>query len=204
MSLFNELKRRNVFRVAIAYLVVVWLVMQISDVVLNNISAPDWVFQALMLFLAIGFPFAVIFAWAFELTPEGLKRENEVDRSQSITSKTGRRIDLMIIGVLVIAVGGLLVDKFISSESPEPTEVVVVDDSNSDTAAPSIAVLPFANMSADESSVYFSDGLADTVLHMLAQIRELRVAARTSSFQFRDQLMDVAEIGKQLNVGAIL
>ena len=213
MSFFDELKRRNVFRVAIAYVIVAWLTMQIVDVVLNNITAPDWVFQVLMLFLAIGLPFALIFAWAFELTPEGLKLEKDVDRSQSVTQKTGRRIDSLIIGVLVVAVGMLLADKFIlsgSPESPKPLESMesVADDTPATMAepdtAPSVAVLPFTNMSADESSGYFSDGLADTVLHMLAQVRELRVAARTSSFQFRDQTMDIAKIGEQLNVGAIL
>ena len=101
MSLFNELKRRNVFRVAIVYLVVAWLVMQVADVVLNNITAPGWVFQALMLFLAIGFPFAVIFAWAFEMTPEGLKKESEVDRTQSITPHTGKKLNSMIVVVMM-------------------------------------------------------------------------------------------------------
>jgi len=204
MSLFNELKRRNVFKVAIAYIIVAWLVLQVADVVLNNITAPDWVFQVLMLFLVVGFPFAMIFAWAFEMTPEGLKREHEVDRSQSITSQTGRRLDFLIIGVLVVAVGMLLVDKFLLSEPPMTPETVAEDVADPEDSVPSIAVLPFVNMSADESSAYFSDGLADTVLHMLAQIRDLRVAARTSSFQFRGQSLDVAKIGEQLNVGTIL
>ena len=207
MSFFNELKRRNVFRVAIAYVIVAWLTMQIVDVVLNNITAPDWVFQVLMLFLAIGLPFALIFAWAFELTPEGLKKEKDVDRSQSVTQKTGRRLDFLIIGVLVVGIGMLLADKFLLTDAPESTEVVADDApalSAAPDTAPSVAVLPFTNMSADESSGYFSDGLADTVLHMLAQVRELRVAARTSSFQFRGQSLDITKIGEQLNVGAIL
>jgi TolB-like protein/cytochrome c-type biogenesis protein CcmH/NrfG len=204
MSFFHELKRRNVFRVAIAYVIVAWLAMQIIDVVLNNITAPDWIFQVLMLFLAIGLPFALIFAWAFELTPEGIKKEKEVDRSQSITTNTGRRLDYLIIGVLVIAVSVLLADKFLLTDAPIASEIVADDSASPLETTPSIAVLPFANMSADESSVYFSDGLADTVLHMLAQVPGLRVAARTSSFQFRGQSLDVAKIGEQLNVGAIL
>ena len=207
MSFFNELKRRNVFRVAIAYVIVAWLTMQIVDVVLNNITAPDWVFQVLMLFLAIGLPFALIFAWAFELTPEGLKLEKDVDRTQSVTQRTGRRLDFLIIGVLVVGIGMLLADKFLLTDAPESTEVVADDApalSAAPDTAPSVAVLPFTNMSADESSGYFSDGLADTVLHMLAQVRELRVAARTSSFQFRGQSLDITKIGEQLNVGAIL
>jgi len=105
MSFFNELKRRNVFRVAIAYLVVAWLVLQVADVVINNIGAPDWVFQVIMLVLALGFPLVLVFAWAFEMTAEGLKKEKNVDRSQSITNKTGRKLDFTIIGVMAIALG---------------------------------------------------------------------------------------------------
>ena len=97
MSFFTELKRRNVFRVGIAYAVVAWLVMQFADVVLNNITAPDWVFQVIMLLLAIGFPVVLVFAWAFEMTPEGLKKERDVDRSQSVTPHTGRTLDRAII-----------------------------------------------------------------------------------------------------------
>jgi TolB-like protein/tetratricopeptide (TPR) repeat protein len=156
------------------------------------------------LLLALGFPLALFFAWAYELTPEGLKREHDVDRSQSIVSQTGRRIDFLIIGVLVVAIGMLLVEKFLLPEAEETAGLVAEDAAATLDATPSIAVLPFVNMSADESSVYFSDGLADTVLHMLAQVSELRVAARTSSFQFRGQSMDVSKIGEQLNVGTIL
>ncbi len=102
MSIFRELKRRNVFRVGIAYIVVAWLIMQVADIVLGNIGAPDWVFQVILLLLAIGLPLILLFAWAFELTPEGLKREKDVDRSQSITHSTGRELDFIIIGVLAV------------------------------------------------------------------------------------------------------
>ena len=199
-SFFAELKRRNVFRVSIGYIIMAWLLLQVVDIVASIINSPDWVSQSILLLLGIGFPIAIFFAWAFELTADGIKREKDVDRTQSITSKTGRRLDFMIIGVLVVAVAWLGFDKFAIDSPQEPEEAVaeIIDES------PSIAVLPFANMSADADSVYFSDGLADTLLHMLAQIKELRVAARTSSFQFRDQSMDVADIGKQLNVGTLL
>jgi TolB-like protein/Flp pilus assembly protein TadD len=209
-SVWTELKRRNVVRVAIAYAVVSWLTLQFADVLVPLLGLPEWVGKFVFLLLAIGFPLALIFAWAYELTPEGLKLEKDVDRSQSVTRKTGRRIDSLIIGVLVIAVGMLLVDKFMLSESPESPEATEVVADNvpapmaEPDAAPSVAVLPFTNMSSDEDSGYFSDGLADTVLHMLAQVRELRVAARTSSFKFRGETHDIAEIGEQLNVGAIL
>jgi len=209
-SFFEELKRRNVYRIGVAYAIVTWLFLQVIDIVAPIFDLPDSAPKLVLTLLAIGFPVALIFAWAYEITPDGIKREAEVDRSQSITNRTGRRLDSLIIGVLVVAVGMLLVDKFIlseSSESAESTEIVA-EDAPAPTAepdtAPSVAVLPFTNMSSDEDSGYFSDGLADTVLHMLAQVRELRVAARTSSFKFRGEDHDIAEIGEQLNVGAIL
>ena len=198
--MFAELRRRNVFRVGFAYVIMAWLLLQIVDIVASIINPPDWVAQSILLLLGVGFPIAVFFAWAFELTPEGIKLERNVNRSQSITNKTGRRLDLVIFGILVIAVGWLGYDK-LTPDMPDVAEEIVADDIDE---SPSIAVLPFVNMSADESSAYFSDGLADTLLHMLAQIRELRVAARTSSFQFRDQSMHVADIGQQLNVSTVL
>src|SRR5210317_2193666 len=157
MSLFNELKRRNVFKVAIAYIVVAWFVLQVADVVLNNITAPGWVFKVLMLFVGIGFPFAVIFAWAFEMTPEGLKRESEVDRSQSITPETGKKLNMVITGILVLALGYFAYDKFVFSAGrdaaiAEATKQAVTDEVAVDQQAEmeidkSIAVLPFADMS---------------------------------------------------------
>ncbi len=206
-SFFAELKRRNVYRVGIAYVIVGWLALQALDIVVPIMRAPEWFSQLVLVLLVIGLPFALIFAWAYEMTPEGLKREKDVDRTQSVTQETGQRLNRMIIGILVLAVGILLVDKFfLDTGTPEDAAEVAVANEQLPTedATPSIAVLPFANMSADENSAYFSDGLADTLLHMLAQIREIRVAARTSSFQFRDQNTDIKEIAKTLNVGTIL
>ncbi len=207
ISFFAELKRRNVYRVGIAYVVVAWLALQALDIIVPIMRAPEWFSQLVLILLVIGLPFALIFAWAFEMTPEGLKREKDVDRTESITQETGHRIGRLTTTVLVLAVGFLLIDKFFLGDSAQepvadvaaPAEALVAEETT-----PSIAVLPFANMSADESSTYFSDGLADTLLHMLAQIREIRVAARTSSFQFRDQNTDITEIAEALNVGTIL
>jgi TolB-like protein/Tfp pilus assembly protein PilF len=207
ISFFAELKRRNVYRVGIAYVVVAWLALQALDIVVPIMRAPEWFSQLVLILLVIGLPFALIFAWAFEMTPEGLKREKDVDRTESITQETGQRISRLTTTVLVLAVGFLLIDKFFlgdpvpasDTDAITPAETVVAEETT-----PSIAVLPFANMSADENSTYFSDGLADTLLHMLAQIREIRVAARTSSFQFRDQNTDITEIAAALNVGTIL
>mgnify|MGYP001822838513 CR=1 FL=1 len=137
MSFFEELKRRNVIRVAIAYSVGAWFVLQLSDVVLENINAPDWVMQAVMLALAIGLPVVVLLAWAFEMTPEGIKKEKDVDRSQSITAVTGRKLDRMIIGILTVTVGYLLIDKLVLQDTTpapqettqsEPEEAVSIED----------------------------------------------------------------------------
>jgi TolB-like protein/Tfp pilus assembly protein PilF len=214
VQVFEELQRRNVVRVAIGYIVSSWLLIQVADLVLENIGAPAWVMQTILLVLALGFPVVLFFSWAYEVTPEGIKRESEVDRSQSITHVTRRKLDKAITVVLVIALAYFAVDKYVLSARPVAVAPqTVAEPSVREIAAPttvdtiigkSIAVLPFVNMSDDKSSEYFSDGLADTVLHMLAQIRELRVAARTSSFKFRDQALDISEIGTQLNVASVL
>ena len=216
MSLFNELKRRNVFKVTIAYIVMAWLVMQVADVILNNITAPEWVFHVLLLFLVIGLPFTVFFAWAFEMTPEGLKREHEVDRSQSITTQTGRTLDFLIIGVMVVALAYFVYDKFVLDPSRDAelvrattqavTEQVITEQEESAVSDNSIAVLPFVNMSDDASNEYFSDGLSEELLNLLAKIPELRVAARTSSFFYKDKLdtITLAEVAQQLGVNHLL
>ena len=199
MSLFNELKRRNVFRVGIAYLIVAWLVMQVSDVVINNVGAPAWVFQIILLVLGIGFPLALIFAWAFEMTPEGLKKEKDVDRNQSIAPKTANKLDRAIIVILALALTYFIWERFATPAKVEPVAAVIEQSIDK-----SIAVLPFVNMSADKNNEYFSDGLSEELLNLLAKVDGLKVAARTSSFKFRNSESDIAEIGKQLNVATIL
>jgi TolB-like protein len=193
-SVWGELKRRNVVRVGIAYVVVAWLLLQVADVVLNNIEAPVWVFQAIMLVLAIGFPLALFLAWAFEITPEGLKKEKDVDRSQSITHVTGRKLDFVIIGVLAIAVVYFVTDKFYWTDQ---TGILPVGDT-------SIAVLPFVPLSSGEDDGYFADGLTEEILNALAQLPELQVTARTSSFFFKGQNIPVPEIATRLNVAHIV
>lgn len=211
MSLFNELKRRNVFRVAIAYIVTAWLLLQVADVVLNNIDAPGWVFKAFMLALGIGLPIAIVFAWAFEITPEGLKKDREVDRSKSIANQTGRKLDRVIMTILAMALGYLIVDKVFLTSDPAPVQAntPATGTAGSETAATaeserSIAVLPFVNMSSDPEQEYFSDGISEELLNVLAQFRDLRVAARTSSFQFKGENLDIGKIAKQLNVAHVL
>jgi TolB-like protein/Flp pilus assembly protein TadD len=206
MSLFQELKRRNVIRVSLAYIVAAWLLLQIADVVINNIEAPDWVFQVIMLVIGLGFPLVVVFAWVFEMTAEGLKRETEVDRSDSMTRVTGRKLDLVIIGVLVAAVAYFAVDKF--GADSEARLSISTNDSITvppvSAADKSIAVLPFVNMSSDPEQEYFSDGISEELLNVLAQFPKLRVAARTSSFQFKGENLDIGEIAETLNVAHVL
>ncbi len=211
MSLFDELKRRNVFRVGIAYAVSAWVLLQIVDLVLENISAPEWVMQVFMLAVAIGFPFALLFAWAFEMTPEGVKLEKNVDRSQSITDVTAQKMNRGISIALAIAVVLLLVDKFHEPSNPEAQpeatatvqkagDVATIDAS----AEKSIAVLPFVNMSSDPEQDYFADGISEEILNALAKVNELKVAGRTSSFAFKGKNEDLLEIGKVLRVNHIL
>jgi len=210
MSLFAELKRRNVFRVGIGYVITSWLLLQVVDVVVPILAVPDWVPRLVLLLLAVGFVPALIFAWAFELTPEGLKREKEVDRSQSIAQTTGRKLDRAIMLVMALALVWFAWDKFRQPEPPtaEAPIAVTQEKAAADAAdlAPekSIAVLPFVNMSNDPDQEYFSDGLAEELLNRLAKINELRVAARTSAFQFKGQNLDIAEIGRQLKVDNVL
>jgi TolB-like protein/predicted TPR repeat methyltransferase len=194
-----------------------WLVMQVADVILNNVEAPAWVFHVLMLFLAIGFVFALFFSWAFEMTPEGLKREKDVDRSQSITQETGQKLNHLITGILILALAYFAFDKFVLSASREAalvkaTEKAAEQAIGAQAEAPtpaespekSIAVLPFVNLSSDPEQEFFSDGLSEELLNLLAQFPGLRVAARTSSFQFKGQNQDIADIAQTLKVAHIL
>jgi len=206
MNLFEELKRRNVFRVGIAYTVATWLLIQVTDTVFPRIGLPDSAVTLVIALLFVGFIPALIFAWAFEMTPEGIKREKDVDRTQSITPTTGRKLDRMIIGILTVTVAYLLIDKLVL-QGPAPAEPTQTTETESEAvveASPSIAVLPFVNMSGDKDNEYFSDGLTETLLHMLAQIPGLHVAARTSSFAFKGQNSSIDEIAKTLGVAHIL
>ena len=193
-QLFQELKRRNVFRVAIAYLAVAWLILQAADIVLDNIAAPGWLMQAVMFFMVIGFPIAVIFAWAFEMTPEGIKKEAEVDRSASIAQDTGKKLNRVIIGVLAAAVVFLMVDKFVLDDQPTVNG----------TTDKSVAVLPFVAMSRGPDDEYFADGLTEEILNSLTRVPELLVTARTSAFHFKGQDLPIPEIAATLGVAHIV
>ncbi len=207
MSFFAELKRRNVFRVGVAYAVIGWVLAQVAGFAAETFGAPDWVMKMLVVVLLLGLPLALFFAWAFELTPEGIKREKDVDRSASITRGTGRKLDFVIVGVLAIAVGILVVDRFVHNEGIDAPvagteltqaggqEVIATD-------SPSIAVLPFVNMSGDDD--YFADGLSEELLNLLSKVPDLKVAGRTSSFVFKDKTEDLRAIGDALGVNHVL
>ncbi len=213
MSLFAELKRRNVFRVGIAYVVVAWLVLQVADVVINNIEAPEWVFQVIMLMLALGFPLVLIFAWAFEMTPDGLKKEKDVDRSQSITTHTGRKLDFTIIGVLLLVAGYFVWESRFQTDEASPPDTVIAAKAGIHSASTndeikgrknSIAVLPFANRSRSEDDAFFSDGIHDDLLTQLSKIKDLRVISRTSVMKYKDTQKTIPEIAEELGVSTIL
>jgi TolB-like protein/Tfp pilus assembly protein PilF len=211
MNLITELKRRNVIRVGIAYLVGAWLLAQAADLVLDVMGAPDIILQSLVAILALGFIPAVIFAWAFELTPEGIKRESEVNRTESITNITAKKLDFVTIGMLVAVLAVVAIDRFLpSSESSgeriaaeQPTEQAQAS-AQPEPSGKSIAVLPFVNMSEDANNEFFSDGISEEILNALAKVKDLKVAGRTSSFVFKGENQDLRQIGETLGVSHIL
>jgi len=211
LSLFNELKRRNVFKVGAAYIVVAWLLLQVADVVINNIGAPDWVFRVILLVLGLGFPVILLFAWAFELTPEGLKLEKDVDRSQSITPQTGKKLEYLTIAALSLVVVFFVVKEFLPLGNQENVQEASGDQVAVSEAVEaekdktrSIAVLPFEDYSENADQDYFSRGIAEEILNLLAKTSGLRVAARTSSFAFANSEVDIRDIGNKLNVETVL
>ena len=215
MSFFEELKRRNVVRVAVAYIVGAWVVLQVADLVMDAINAPDWVLQAMLFFVTLGFFAAVIVAWAYEMTPEGIKRESEVERSASITHQTAAKLDRITIVLLVLVVAIVLVERFVI-ETPETKPAPAVASAEEQQAQPtpmtaqvsnvpnSVAVLPFVAMSSGQDDEYFADGLTEEILNSLAQLPELLITARTSSFSFKGQDIPVTEIAETLGVAHIV
>ncbi len=213
MSLFNELKRRNVIRVGIAYCVVGWIAAQVAEFAFGNFGAPPWVLQSFVVALLLGLPLALLFAWAFELTPDGIRREKHVAREASITSQTGRKLDRMIIGVLVIALAWFTWDKFLAGPAPERHAAADPPAPQGETPPPnpfpdlsdkSVAVLPFVAMSSGPDDEYFADGLTEEILNSLAQLPELLVTARTSAFSFKGEDIPVQDIARALGVRHIV
>jgi TolB-like protein/Tfp pilus assembly protein PilF len=203
-SVWGELKRRNVVRVAVAYAIAAWLLIEITATTFPILKLPDWSVTLVTVLVLIGFPLALILAWAFELTPEGIKKEKDVDRSESITHVTGRKLDFAIIGVLAITVVYFVAEKFIWSDELAPDSQVDASIAVPQEIDKSIAVLPFVNMSADPEQEYFSDGIAEEILNGLVKVPGLRVVARTSAFSFKGQNIDIREVGETLNANHVL
>src|SRR5213595_3265710 len=206
-NFFAELKRRNVLRMAGLYLVGAWLVVQVAGTVLPMFGAPEWLPRTIVVLLAIGFVPAVIFSWVFELTPEGLKREEEVAPEQSITPQTGRRMDRTIIVVLVLALGYFAFDKFVLTPRREAAlvSIAVPNESKSAINAKSIAVLPFQNLSEEKANAFFADGVQDQILTDLSQIADLKVISRTSVMQYKTGAgRNLRKIGEELGVAHVV
>jgi TolB-like protein/cytochrome c-type biogenesis protein CcmH/NrfG len=193
-NFLEELKRRHVIRVGLAYLVVGWIIIQFVDVVGPTFDLPDWFLKVVLLLLIIGLPLALLMAWALDLTPEGIKTAGQVEEDGGAHRNTGRKLDFIIIGALVLALGYFAWDKFNSGADPE---LLAVSDK-------SIAVLPFVSMSKNEDDEFFSDGLTEELLNVLAQNKQLKVAGRTSSFYYKGKSPNLQEVGRNLNVAHIL
>ena len=205
MNFFAELKRRNVIRVAGLYLVGAWLLTQVASTILPMFGAPEWLPRSVVILLAIGFVPTLIFSWVFELTPEGLRRDEEVKPEQSIAPQTARRMDRMIIVVLLFALGYFAFDKFVLTARKVTAPPTVATNESATTANnKSIAVLPFANLSEEKANAYFADGIQDEILTRLSKIAELKVISRTSTQQFQSKPANIAEIAKQLGVAHLL
>ena len=197
MSFVAELRRRNVFRVAAAYLVVGWLLTEVLTTILPTLGSPEWIARAVILIFAFGFIPTVIFSWFFEVTPDGIKRDHEVDHGDPENAAARKKIDHAVVAsiiALIVLVGLFSAQRITDDGDASPIEV----------STASGAVLPFVNMSNDTDNEYFSDGLTETLLHMLAQIPDLKVAARTSSFAFKGRNMSIRDIAAALDVAHVL
>src|SRR6266487_4920453 len=212
-NFFAELKRRNVVRMAGLYLVGAWLLTQVASTVLPMFGAPDWLPRSIVSLLAIGFVPALIFIWVFELTPQGLKRDEDVPPEESIAPQTARRMNRMIIAVLVLALGYFAFDKFVLTPRRDAALVAATEKSvaarpsaepKSAATSKSVAVLAFANLSDDKGSEYFSDGISEELLTVLQKIPGLHVAARTSAFSFKGKNATAQEIGQKLGVAHLV
>ena len=199
-SFLAELKRRNVLRAAAFYAASAWLMVQVATQVFPFFHVAEWVVRWIVVAAAIGFPFAMLFSWFYEWTPDGLKRESEIDPSDSIAHRTGRKLDVMIIGVLSVAVVLLLTNTFVWHMGAGSS----ADANGTPVPANSIAVLPFANESNDKEQDYFSDGISEDLLNLLTRIPQLQVTARTSSFSFKGKAVAIPEIARQLHVARVL
>jgi len=209
MSFIEELKRRNVVRVGLAYTIISWLLAQVAEFAFENFGAPEWVLKTLVVVLLLGLPLVLVFSWVFEMTPEGIKREKDIDRDHSITAATGKKLEYVTIIGIVLILGVVLSDRF-SSDEPAPMdspavapETVAVAPAET-VSDKSIAVLPFVSMTASQEDEFFADGLSEELLNVLAKIEGLKVAGRTSAFYYKGRNEDLRSIAESLGVAHIL
>jgi hypothetical protein len=174
-SFVSELRRRNVIRAAAFYAATAWLLVQVATQVFPFFNVPTWAIRWIVIAAIVGFPFLLAFTWFYEITPQGLKRESEIDPAQSIARTTGKKLDRWIIAVMAVAIVFLLTNQFVM-QKPDNVEA------SGEVSAKSIAVLPFTDLSAAHDQEYFSDGMAEELLNALAKLKDLKVAGRTSSF----------------------
>ena len=210
MSLYGELKRRNVLRVATAYVAVSWLLIQVLDTLLPIFDANESIARITVIILAIGFLPVLILSWVFELTPDGLKRDGDVDQSSASSRDSAKSLDRLIIGVLAVAVVYFAVDKFILDPERDKEVVAEATQQARDAALVrsygehSIAVMPFSDLSPNQDQEYFSDGIAEEIINLLSRIQNLRVIARSSAFSFKGQNLAASEIAERLNVRYVM
>jgi TolB-like protein/Tfp pilus assembly protein PilF len=200
---FAELKRRNVYKVAVAYAVASWLLIQVATQVFPFFEIPNWAVRLVVIILIIGLPIALILSWAFEITPEGIRRESEVEADKSITHHTGRRIVALTVALAVIA-GGLLAYQLLGRKKSATADKSISAESSAPAPEQSIAVLPFENLSDDKSNTYFTEGIQDEILTRLSKIAALKVISRTSTMKYKSAPDNLRDVGKQLAVANIL
>ena len=207
MSLFGELKRRNVFRVTAGYIVLSWLLLQIADLLMDMLELPDVWGKAILGLLLIGIVPVMIFAWVYEMTPEGLKRESEISPDASVTAETGHKLNITIVALLVVAIGVYSVDNFVLSSRSQPAVTNVentAENTPDETTLPVIAVLPLQALSTEDEGQFLAAGLHDDLLTRLARLQAFRVISRTSVMEYADTRKNIREIGAELGAGYIL
>jgi len=214
-SIFAELKRRNVIRVALLYGLAAWVILQAAGLLFGLLELPNWAGKLVLGLLLLGFPLVLLFSWIYELTPDGIKRESLIDRSGSVAREGGRKLNIAIAALLVLTIAIVVGDRLLPDTAPGRAAPTAADfastppvtgdrSARSAVAGPSIAVLPFVDMSSTRDNEYFSDGLTEELLNSLAKIRALKVAGRTSSFAYKGKDVDLRDIGKALGVAHVL
>jgi hypothetical protein len=207
MRFWSELKRRNVFRVAALYIVASWVILQVADVLFNALELPPEWTRVVLAVLVLGCPLALIFAWAYEITPEGLKRESDFDRSSAVAQVTARRFDYITIGVVAVGIALFAMDRFGPGDTVPSAGQPIAETQGAFVTLedrPAVAVLPFENLSANADQSFFADGLAEDLIERLSSWRVFPVIARTSSFNYRDSGADLRSVGEALNARYIV